>query len=125
VQVATCEFLPGNLKGNIRDTPVFLETKVSEPAPVLTTSGTTKAADWPHLVATLVSPESTAGGKDMNTADEKSACFIKGVGEFCTVCREVEKSGYWCNVCKREVAEKRCPLCGLKARKLRDARERK
>lgn len=26
---------------------------------------------------------------------------------------------YWCEVCEREVAEKRCPLCGLKARKLR------
>lgn len=26
---------------------------------------------------------------------------------------------YWCQVCRQAVAEKRCPLCGLKARKLR------
>ena len=26
---------------------------------------------------------------------------------------------YWCEVCQQQVPEKRCPLCGLKARKMR------
>lgn len=26
---------------------------------------------------------------------------------------------YWCDSCGQAVAEKRCPLCGLKARKMR------
>ncbi len=26
---------------------------------------------------------------------------------------------YWCETCRQVVQEKRCPLCGLKARRLR------
>ena len=59
----------------------------------------------------------------MGMADEKhgGGCR-KGQGGTCTDCGDVEISGYWCDVCEREVAEKRCPFCGLKARKLREER---
>ena len=40
-------------------------------------------------------------------------------GVTCPVCREMEPPGYWCEVCEQTVAEKRCPLCGLKTRKTR------
>lgn len=32
---------------------------------------------------------------------------------------------YWCETCRQVVGEKRCPLCGLKARKLRDGQHRR
>ncbi len=56
----------------------------------------------------------------MSTTDEKCTGSINEKGEHCTVCRQREMPGYWCDVCEREVAEKRCPLCGLKARKIRE-----
>lgn len=36
-------------------------------------------------------------------------------------CLECEKGAlmYWCETCQRPVPEKRCPNCGLKARKVR------
>ena len=40
--------------------------------------------------------------------------------EACRLCREREVPRYWCQVCNRVVLEKRCPLCGLKARKIKD-----
>lgn len=37
----------------------------------------------------------------------------------CPVCSgAAETLPYWCEVCRRAVAEKRCPFCGLKARKM-------
>lgn len=40
----------------------------------------------------------------------------------CAACRvEEELFSYWCQTCKRQVAEKRCPYCGLKAQKKKDA----
>lgn len=51
--------------------------------------------------------------------DEKCACPEKENRGSCRGCRE-QMPGYWCDVCNREVAEKRCPFCGLKARKIRE-----
>jgi predicted RNA-binding protein with PUA domain len=31
----------------------------------------------------------------------------------------MEPPGYWCDICQQVVTDKRCPLCGLKARKMR------
>jgi hypothetical protein len=38
----------------------------------------------------------------------------EGCPECCTSPLE-----YWCEVCQQNVPEKRCPFCGLKARKMR------
>ncbi len=51
-------------------------------------------------------------------ANQKCTCGEKP-GGVCPVCGERELPGYWCDVCERAVADKRCPLCGLKTRKLR------
>ena len=61
-------------------------------------------------------------GEGMSMADEKRGGCRKGKGGTCTGCGDLEMPGYWCNVCEREVAEKRCPFCGLKTRKLREER---
>ena len=37
----------------------------------------------------------------------------------CPVCGEREQPDYWCEECEQVVPKKRCPLCGLKARKIR------
>ncbi len=42
----------------------------------------------------------------------------------CPGCDVEEPLQYWCEICQQFVAEKRCPLCGLKARKVRNGRER-
>ena len=52
-------------------------------------------------------------------ADEKCRCGMEKSGEVSQVCEACKQAGYWCDVCKRIVAEKRCPLCGLKTRKIR------
>ncbi|HEX2768767.1 MAG TPA: hypothetical protein VHN12_05745 [Geobacteraceae bacterium] len=39
--------------------------------------------------------------------------------EGCPACGKKELSGYWCDICQQVVTDKRCPLCGLKARKMR------
>jgi len=39
--------------------------------------------------------------------------------ESCPVCEKRECLGYWCEICGQVVTDKRCPLCGLKARKMR------
>jgi len=38
----------------------------------------------------------------------------------CQFCAKLAGLRYWCEVCERPVAEKRCPFCGLKARRMRD-----
>lgn len=52
---------------------------------------------------------------------DSKPCGCGGVepGEVCPVCGEGESPRYWCEACQRAVAGKRCPLCGLKARKIR------
>ncbi|HEY5513674.1 MAG TPA: hypothetical protein VIK40_08525 [Geomonas sp.] len=42
----------------------------------------------------------------------------------CAACRGEAIFSYWCESCNRSVPEKRCPLCGLKARKKRPADSR-
>jgi len=37
----------------------------------------------------------------------------------CSGCPGEEVFGFWCGSCQRSVPEKRCPYCGLKARKKR------
>ena len=37
----------------------------------------------------------------------------------CELCDSEAALPYWCETCQRLVAEKRCPCCGLKARKVR------
>ncbi len=49
--------------------------------------------------------------------NDKCTCGGKS-GESCPVCGAGEMI-YWCDTCKQAVPEKRCPICGLKARKLR------
>jgi len=39
--------------------------------------------------------------------------------DSCPVCEKKESPGYWCETCGQVVADKRCPLCGLKTRKMR------
>jgi predicted RNA-binding protein with PUA domain len=41
-------------------------------------------------------------------------------GKHCPVCEKKEQPLYWCDGCGQVVTEKRCPLCGLKARKMRE-----
>jgi len=46
--------------------------------------------------------------------------------ESCPVCGNREPPGYWCETCGEVVTDKRCPLCGLKTRKMRmEGREKK
>jgi predicted RNA-binding protein with PUA domain len=49
----------------------------------------------------------------------KCACGKEDQQESCAVCRSEEIFSYWCDSCERSVPEKRCPYCGLKARKKR------
>ena len=51
-------------------------------------------------------------------ADRECTCGNSKPGAVCQVCRDRESLQYWCESCEQTVAEKRCPLCGLKARKL-------
>jgi hypothetical protein len=37
----------------------------------------------------------------------------------CAAWGKGEPPRYWCEVCEKELVEKRCPSCGLKARKIR------
>lgn len=53
---------------------------------------------------------------------EKCTCGEKPE-ESCPVCGEKEKV-YWCEVCRQQVDSKRCPLCGLKTRKMPGERGR-
>lgn len=38
----------------------------------------------------------------------------------CAGCRGEAIFAYWCESCRRSVADKRCPYCGLKAKKKRE-----
>ncbi len=49
-------------------------------------------------------------------ASETCGCGDKG-HDGCAACGQDDIFGYWCETCKRSVAEKRCPFCGLKAQK--------
>jgi len=54
--------------------------------------------------------------------NDKCGCGGDQEKESCAVCRiGQELLSYWCQTCHVAVAEKRCPHCGLKAQKKRDA----
>ena len=48
---------------------------------------------------------------------DKCACSEKPVPGGCAACHSEEIFPFWCDSCERSVPEKRCPYCGLKARK--------
>jgi predicted RNA-binding protein with PUA domain len=48
-------------------------------------------------------------------------CNEDNSGTECLTCDRILLLSYWCETCKRPVAEKRCPGCGLKSRKVRQA----
>ena len=54
--------------------------------------------------------------------DEKCNCRNGKEEPPCRGCLEYELT-YWCETCGRAVGEKRCPLCGLKARKMKFDKE--
>jgi len=56
-------------------------------------------------------------------ADGKPVCGGEGEVDACRPCGEGWTPSYWCDTCEREVGEKRCPLCGLKARRMRGSGE--
>ena len=55
-----------------------------------------------------------AGNKDNRNCGEKAA------EPACTLCQKRVMARYWCATCGQVVTEKRCPLCGLKARRIRE-----
>lgn len=56
--------------------------------------------------------------KSIERPDENCLCIRKKSKDGCMACSS-EAAAYWCDVCNQTVSVKRCPLCGLKARKLR------
>lgn len=42
-----------------------------------------------------------------------------GAGQKCPHISDIVNNEYWCDACERISPEKRCPLCGLKTRKIR------
>lgn len=46
------------------------------------------------------------------------SCSVKNSEVTCRGC-DLAELPYWCETCKKLVAEKRCPGCGLKCRKAR------
>jgi len=49
----------------------------------------------------------------------KCACSKEHQQGSCAACHSEEIFSFWCDSCERSVPEKRCPYCGLKARKKR------
>lgn len=56
--------------------------------------------------------------KDEPTPSLHGACPGSGTTSSCPFCAGQELL-YWCETCHQAVSEKRCPQCGLKARKIR------
>ncbi|GEM_PF-1967069 len=52
------------------------------------------------------------------TGTDECSCNDRDREGACRVCGIDEPLPYWCETCERPVAEKRCPCCGLKARKM-------
>lgn len=48
-------------------------------------------------------------------------CCLNKSQENCRKCINEDRLLYWCQVCNQAVAEKRCPMCGLKARRMRQS----
>jgi len=50
---------------------------------------------------------------------KKCGCSAEQRQGSCPGCHGEEVFSFWCDSCERSVPEKRCPYCGLKARKKR------
>lgn len=50
---------------------------------------------------------------------QKPCCGDQKAQSICSVCDSCLPLQYWCETCQQQVVEKRCPGCGLKARKIR------
>ena len=50
---------------------------------------------------------------------KKCGCGDGHKQEGCSGCSGEQVFAFWCESCERSVPEKRCPYCGLKARKKR------
>ncbi|OGU14045.1 MAG: hypothetical protein A2076_11945 [Geobacteraceae bacterium GWC2_53_11] len=55
----------------------------------------------------------------MATDNKQCICNTAKTGVECRLCGTDMLLPYWCETCKKLVAEKRCPACGLKCRKVR------
>jgi hypothetical protein len=55
---------------------------------------------------------------EVTMKSERSECEEKSCDK-CQNCQEDELLLYWCEQCNQAIAEKRCPLCGLKARRMK------
>jgi len=56
---------------------------------------------------------------EITMTDELHKGTDEKAGDICGSCKKKPQHHYWCEVCERAVEEKRCPFCGLKARKIR------
>lgn len=54
----------------------------------------------------------------MKKDKEECGCYDKRPETTCRTCGTDTPLPYWCETCERLVPEKRCPCCGLKARKV-------
>lgn len=50
--------------------------------------------------------------------DDKPDSCRGTAGKICAACEIKVPLRYWCGTCEKAVAEKRCPFCGLKARRI-------
>jgi hypothetical protein len=57
-------------------------------------------------------------GAAMKRDEEKCSCRDGEIQKICPQFEGEDILPYWCEVCRQAVADKRCPLCGLKASKL-------
>lgn len=57
------------------------------------------------------------GSGDMSNGKPERCCSESG--RSCEACGKNQLPHYWCEVCGKAVPEKRCPFCGLKARRIR------
>jgi hypothetical protein len=58
--------------------------------------------------------------KESAMAEKKCGCGEDHGQGGCAGCDSEQVFSYYCESCERSVPEKRCPYCGLKARKKRD-----
>lgn len=56
--------------------------------------------------------------KESESMDKQACCSGKKDND--PACESGDLLLYWCETCQRQVAEKRCPGCGLKCRKRRN-----
>ncbi|WP_298270684.1 hypothetical protein [Geobacter sp.] len=54
----------------------------------------------------------------MEGKEPQCRCAEGKPGEKCPFCMGEER-WYWCEVCREAVADRRCPRCGLKTKRMR------